>query len=1025
MSIFFSALERLLDTLDHIENPGSSCSLNLPIGNTGVITCKDGSLLSVIEIRGCRRYVGLKEHRENVEALAEKLTPYYKSQQHDIGFFYEFDNDEDVVRKKLDEIYSPVQSAIRSLGLKFDSVLKEEKDVLAKVTHVETCWMVIWTNTKLRTQVPAEERVPVANAAEFRSSNYMDMNGITHHATRGSSHEAMVGGVMTVLKERDFSVVKLTSANIIRAIRNCIDARKTGQNWEPRMISNQKSAFAYLPDNPKDVVKEGVAGLMPPSLGRQVWPCEPRTVKGHPEVLQVGSRIYKVIVLKVQPNGPVPFEKLLKEASSLGISLRFSGLMKSAGSAMLGLKTMVAAATTVLPIPSRAKHLRDTTDHLKKYLDEKRKTDSAIQMAFTTWDHVDNIRELEFKADKLLQIINGWNQASAYFIVDDIQEGYVSTLPAYRNGSVAPAAVGPLEDILYCMPITRPVMPFNTGGMCFRSEDGRPMPFQPFDYNVLRHHIYLVAGEPGYGKSALINNLQVSLLSASNDIPYIGIADVGTSSLGAILMAQSILPEGKKHYAMYHRLRNTEEQSYNFLEQDYGLRSPLKEHFDEIVNHIELMMCDDRTGELHTDMPGLIRAVVRLAYRVRSDEGSKADPEYFKRNRMNDKHWPIISKALEQIGLKPNTDMTWWSIFDALHAEGFYREASLVMRFVAPTLPLLAAIATRPEIRSEYPGIYDSGTPLVDYFSRRIGELVEEYPIFSGHTQLDLGDSRIISLDLEEVVPRASEGDYSLKKKGAVFFATAARILTSRFFWKEDRLTDIPEKYHTYHEPRIRSIRQTTNALQIDELQRFAGIDQSDQLCIKIANEGRKWEIGVILASQDVIEMPKRLVSFSTARFICGFEAKSVGNVKEYFKLNDTEVELIVRKIRPPSKEGAWLLLQIDTDEESYSHLVNCRMGPQKLWGLSTRNKDAIVRSRVYKEFNDERGRALLAHLYPSGSIGDEYDFRVQSLSVDHDVGLMELDEINENTDIIQSIGDSIIKQGHEIFTKSLREEMA
>ena len=1022
MNFIMNAIERLMDAVAYVEDPGSNCSLNLPIGNSGVITCKDGSIVSVIEIRGCRRYIGMAEHASNVKALSESLMPFYKSKCHDIGFYFETDNDPNVLRKKLDDIYSPVDSAIKALNLNYENIINEEKDVLMPVTHVENCWLVCWTNKKVYSQVPANERVTGDDIQHFHSNSYQNMNGVTDYAMRGSAHDAMMSSIMSVLKERQFSVRQLSTANIIRSIRNCIDANKTGKNWEPTIVGNRKSLFVYPPDNPKKALKEGAAGIMPPKLGSQVWPCEPSTLEGKPEVLKVGNRIYKVMVLKVQPNGPVPFAKLLKETSALNIPFRFSGLLKSSGSSMLAAKMIVASVTTILPIPSRAKMLRDELSKIDKFVKANRTVDSAIQMTFVTWDHADNLRELEFKSDKLLQIINSWNQASAYFVKDDIQEGFCSSLPAYRNGSIAPAAVGPLEDIIHCMPITRPTMPFDKGGMCLRSEDGRLMPFQPFDYNVMRHHVYLVAGEPGYGKSAFINNLQVSLLSASNDIPYIGIADVGTSSLGAIQLAQSMLPEGKKHYAMYHRMKNREEESYNFLEPDYGLRKPIKEHFDEIVNQLELMLSDDRAGALHGDMPGLIRAVLRLAYRTRSDEGSKADPERFKRNKQNDKHWPQIAKALNEIGFVPNSDHTWWQIFDALYERDFFHEASLVMRFAAPTLPMLAQIATRPDIREEYPGTYDTGTLLVDYFARRIGELVESYPIFSTYTKLDLGDARIISLDLEEVVPRASEGDFSLKKQGAIFFGTAARILTSRFFWKEDRLELIPEKYHSYHEPRIRSIRQTTNALQIDELQRFSGIDQADQLCIKIANEGRKWEIGVILSSQDVTETPDRLVAFSTARIICGFEEKSVGNVRDFFKLDETEVELIVRKIRPPSKDGGWVLMQLDADEGMYSHLLNIRMGAEKLWGLSTRNKDAIVRTHVYKEFGDVLGRSLLSKMYPSGSIGDEYDFRIQSLSEDNDVGLMQLNDINENTDIIQSIIDNIISTGKEIYRDSLKE---
>jgi intracellular multiplication protein IcmB len=1015
MNFISDAVSRLVDAVARYESPGSNCSLNLPIGNSGVITSKNGSLVSVINIRGCRKYIGLAEHENNVKELNAKMMPMFKSKAYDFGFFFETDNDPDVVKSKLDEIYSPTKSAIRALNLNYDSILEEEKQVLADCSHVEHCWLVCWTNTRASSHIAKEDALSSESLKQFHSSDHQDFSGLNHAASRGSAHDAMVDSLMSTFNYLDYSVEKLTTNQIIKNIRKTIDPQKTNDKWEPIIVGDRRSMKLYIPDNVKNSIKHGIAGLMPPKIGNQVWPSEPVISKDNTEVLVVGSRAYKVIVLNIQPNGRVPFNKVLKEAARQKIPLRFSGVLKSAGSAMITAKMLVASITTILPLPSRALLVRDEMVKLKKYLVQNRLLETSVQMTFVTWQPKNSIELLEYKSDKLIQIINSWEQASAYFLKDNIFEGYCGSLPSYINASVAPVAVAPLDDVLFCMPITRPVMPSDKGGMCFRSEDGKLMPWQPFDYNVMRHHIYLVVGEPGFGKSALINNLQVSLLASSNAIPYIGMADVGTSSLGAIQLAQSLLPEGKKHFAKYHRLKNRMEESYNFLEQDYGLRLPLKEHLDEINNHLQLMMSDDRSDYLHPDLPGLISTVLRLAYRLLSDDDSKSSPILFKRYLQNDKHWPIVAKALHKLNFIPTQDHSWWEIFDLLHDNNYFHEATLVMRFVSPTLPYLSQVATRSEVREEYPGNADSGTKLVDFFARKIGELVEKYPIFSNYTQLDLGEARIIALDLEEVVPRSSDGDYALKKQGAIFFATGARILTSRFFWKEDRLNDIPNKYHSYHEPRIKSIRQTTNALQIDELQRFSGISQADNLCYRIANEGRKWEIGIILASQDTIEMPDRVIAFSTARIICGFEEKSIQNVKKSFKLNETEVALVVNEIRPPSKNGGWILMQLDTDEVKYSHFLNIRMGSQKLWGLSTKNKDAIVRTAIYKEFGDHRGRVILKKLYPGGSIGDEYDYRVQSLSETHDVGLMTLEQINENTDVIQSIIDSIIDKGKGI----------
>ncbi len=1017
----FAAVDKLMDFLAHIEHPGSSCSLNLPIGNSGVITCNDGSLVSVIEIRGCRRFIGLSEHKENVAALTTTIRSLFDKKDFDLGFYFESDNDVVTVDRELRTVFSPVKSASNALGLLNEALVEEDIEVLKAHVQVERCWLVCWTlKAKGGIKLAADERMPAAGSSLFRSNYYQDLNGANDEAERGGKHESMLQPLIEVLTNKHFSFKRLSTADIARDLRNGIDARKTGTSWEPLIAGENSSSFLY-PAETKRARTEGAAALMPPRLGYQVWPVEPEVVPNKPDTIRVGNRIFKVLALRIMPNGAVPFNKLLKEANRQRIPIRFSGLMHSAGSSFLSVKFSIASLLTIIPFPGRNKSIRDEISRLNRIVGQGSVGSSSLQICFSTWANDDEQKKLDYNADKLMQIINAWNHADAYFLRDDIQQGFNSTLPAYRNASVAPAAVGVLDEILHCMPLTRPVMPFDQGGMCFRSDDGRIMPFQPFDYNVMRHHIYLVVGEPGYGKSATVNNMLVSLVSSSNEIPFIGMADVGTSSLGSILLCQSILPENKKHYAMYHRLRNRIEDAYNFFEPDYGMRMPLKEHFDEICNLMELMLSDDRTSALHSDMPGLIRTVMKLAYRIKSENDSKADPECYRRNKHNDPNWLVIATALEAIDYTPSTDDSWWYIFDKLHNAGYFREASMVQRFAAPTLPFLAAVASRREVREEYPGNYDTGTPLVDYFSRRIGELAEQYPSLATYTQLDLGEARIVSLDLEEVVPRATEHDYPLKKQGAIYFLVAARILASRFFWKEERLSDIPERYHTYHKPYIKSIRQTTNVMMIDELQRFSGVDAADNLCIKIANEGRKWEIGIVLSSQNVTEMPERLLLFSTGRFICGFEEKSVDGVVEKFKLTPTDRELIVNRIHPPSKNGSWLLMQLETDEGLYSHLLNCRMGSEKLWGLSTRNRDSVVRSKVYDVFGDVKGRNLLGRMYPGGSIMDEYNTRIQRLSINEDMGLLNLKEVTQNKNVIDMIADNIIQTGHRLYNEDLQ----
>ncbi|SIQ99490.1 hypothetical protein [Marinobacterium stanieri] len=1023
VSLFGSIVDGISRGMEKTQHPGKSCDLALPIGDTHITVCDNGSLVSVIEIRGNRTFIGAELHEENIRELEDTLAQYFNAKAHDIGFFYEQDTDKGVIKRELEYIYSPIRSASRAQGLLNDELLNEEMTMLQDFLHIERTWLVCWTLPSVRTQVARGELLAGDAFRKLHTRTRQSLTKMSDFSMRASTHNSMLERLQAAMTHLGFSLRRLNNSEFTRNIRRCIDEHKTGNNWSPRLAGTNTGNIIYPAENQKEMVKEAAAALMPERIGTQLWPSEPEYHPDFKDMLIVGNRVYKILALRVMPNGRIPFNKLLREANGYKIPFRFSALLHSAGAGQITAKYALMSLLTIIPIPSTNKQVRDQIDALGKLKKEHGFPDAAGQYCLTTWAPLGEEDRLRQNADRLLQIVNGWGQANGYFLRDDVKEGFMSTLPGYRNGSIAPTGVGPLRELLYQMPLTRPSLPFDKGAMTFLSEDGRPLAFQPFDYKVMRHHVYLVVGEPGYGKSATINNMISSLVMSSPDVPYIGISDIGTSSLGSIRLAQSILPEGKKHLAMYHRFNNVERDAYNILQTDYALRRPLIEHNADISNLLELMLSDDRTQSIHPDLPGLIQAVLKLAYDLKADKGPKSSPNYYTGSAHNDRYWPEIGSALQRIGLRPEKTDTWWYIFDELHDAGEHRAASLVQRFAAPTLPFLARVASRSEIREEYPGDYDTSTKLVEYFARRIGEVSERYPALSNISQLDLGDARIIALDMEEVVPAGDKkSDFSLKKQGAIFVTVAARILTSRFFWKEDRLAYIPERYRAYYSDWIRSIRQTTNVFMEDEVQRTAGIPQADSMRTKITNEGRKWEIGIILSSQDVTEMPQRVIKFSTCRIICGFTKKSIDDAAKSLELTDNERELVIRRIRPPSKEGAWILLMMDADEGYYSQLVNVKMGPQKLWGLSTKNRDSRVRDAIYQEFGDEPGRRLLAKMYPSGSIEDEYQTRLHRLSESEDMGLMTLEETQDNKNVLEGLKDSIIEHGRAIYTQEIRE---
>src|SRR4029077_8704755 len=109
----------------------------------------------------------------------------------------------------------------------------------------------------------------------------------------------------------------------------------------------------------------------------------------------------------------------------------------------------------------------------------------------------------------------------------------------------------------------------------------------------------------------------------------------------------------------------------------------------------------------------------------------------------------LVDDILAEIGFVMDERTTWWEVTDALFLAGFPHEALLAQRFAMPLLADAAAICRTQVIEDLYGQVKaPTGEPLIHSFSRMISSAVREYPILSGVSKFDIGDARVVSLDL-------------------------------------------------------------------------------------------------------------------------------------------------------------------------------------------------------------------------------------------------------------------------------------
>ncbi len=369
---------------------------------------------------------------------------------------------------------------------------------------------------------------------------------------------------------------------------------------------------------------------------------------------------------------------------------------------------------------------------------------------------------------------------------------------------------------------------------------------------------------------------------------------------------------------------------------------------------------------------------------------------------------PRVDAALPKLtSLKLDAHTTWWEITDALFDAGLIHEAALAQRYAVPLLPDTVAICRTPAIEDLYGKIVaPTGEPILSAFTRMISSAVREYPTLSRVTAFDLGQARVVSLDLDEV---AKTGGEAADRQTAVMYMLARYILGRLFYLTEDNLEDMPSRYREHHRTRIFESREDPKRLVFDEFHRTSKVQAVRDQVIVDMREGRKWKVQVALLSQSLEDFDPVMVEFATSIFIMDAGPKqAVDKSVKTFGLSETARMALTNRVHGPRPEGATFLAQFATKFGINTQLCTSTLGPIELWAFNTTAEDTRIRNALYKRIGATETRKLLAMLYPNGSAASVVEQRLAQRKGVREINKTQVGE-EENASIIQEIIEEII----------------
>jgi intracellular multiplication protein IcmB len=970
---------------------GSYCDLQTADSDISLV-CNDGSLVSVLKLDGISYLVGKAEFDHALQVLQQSLQSAMRQSGRVIQVQFNYDGD--AIKGEIKNTLRASAGTSSRLNLDLKDLFQERERYLSRFCATESVNIVIWTRLKSLTKDQLKQSKK-KKAKEFKNNPELNFlrgqNILAAIPELRNQHESFIRLLESDMENIGFSVRTMPVHDAVHEIRACLDPDFTDRGWEPVLPGDKIT----VKESKQEV--QSIGDIMWPSLSRQLMPRDALNLDI--KTVKIGDKIYSSVFIDLFPKDIQPFHRLLSRTINTHIPWRISFHLESDGTTGIGTRK---ALSSILAITSSQNRLLNDSLQLLDYINMN--TDDAVvklRVSATTWAQESEPDALRNRASILAKAIEGWGSCDVTEICGDALEGALSTIPALTGKSVATASLAPLSDVLYMMPLFRPASSWDSGAILFRSPDGKLWPYQPGSSRQTTW-IDLFYARPGSGKSVLSNaiNLAVCLSPGIQRLPRISIIDIGPSSTGLISLLQDALPLEKKRQVCCHRLRMLPEYSINPFDTQLGCRVPVPQERAFLVNFISLLATpvgSTRAYEGVADMAGLI---VDEVYKHFSDG---QNPNTYTRGIQES-----VDVLMDEINFVADAHTTWWEIVDALFTAGFHYEAGVAQRYAVPVMADLAAICRTPAIEDLYGKITaPTGESLIQAFQRMLSAAAREYPIISQVTQFDLGDARIVALDLDEV---ARSGGDAADRQTAVMYMLARYVMARHYYLNEDNVMDMPTGYRRYHKQRIAEIREDPKRIVYDEFHRTSKAQAVRDQVIVDMREGRKWKVQIALLSQSLDDFDSVMIEFATSVFImdAGPE-QTVRKTQDMFGFSETAANALRTRVNGPGPTGATFLAQFSTKDGPNTQLLTATLGPVELWALSTTAEDVMIRKALYERLGPRNARQLLAGAFPSGSAVKMLEERYAK----YERGDSLLDD-DSRDGVIQELIDELVQRYHK-----------
>ncbi|WP_395675554.1 hypothetical protein [Inquilinus sp.] len=926
-----------------------------------VLLGSDGSFCTLIRVLGATTIMSEEEFAESMDRrLAEPLGSLMKKPGHMLSISYERHGNTDATAERTGAFMRA-----RSDGKALDvaGLISETEAIIRTQTVEETILIACWTfpeaaspTERARDTADNNRRLgevgPLAVGLS-RSLRLKSLDGL---------HSAFVHQISEALDVAGLAVEVLAGQPDggrpdLTQISRALLFHHTPSDWRPR-APNEATYFQPRATGPD----RDLAGFFAPPLSHQIMTAAAKVSPDHTEIA-FGGRRYSLAVMTMFPRYLPVFNQIPAALAHQRVPLRVAFHMESGpvtGGWKVPLKRILAGVMAKLA-PANANYF-----HAVRAIEAATGQDLAsfarTRIVAATWIEPNEPGDLlPRRRAHLVQTLKSWGEAGVADVAPDPLRALVETVPGATMSSVAaPAAIVPVAELVQALPFHRPAPVFTQGETVFLDPAGKVSPHEALSPS-LASWLTLIFASPGKGKSMLMNRLNFDFCAygAGGRLPLLGVIDIGVSSSGLIQTLSEALPSGRRREVAYVRLLNNRDHAINPFDLSLGLRAPLERERTFIANFLKILLrLNDATGS------ELVARVISRVYRGKSDMEMSGQP-----NRWQRGVHPELDSVCERNGIPLHERTTYWQITDALVQRGQHEWAAVAQRGASPILEDIVGVLAQDEFAKDYPTLCQRAL-------RTAETAVGEFPLFAHPTVLDLGDARVASIDLNDVVMRDPSSP-DAQRANALMFMLARHLFLRRISGRADEIPhmELPSDpalkalYAAWWGRHYAIMQETPKRLCMDEYHVTGGGSSIAAQVEADTREGRKWGLEIILASQLLADFGK-LKNLASAVFILNAETQEIrDDAREIFGFSRAVAAVMVRDLTGPREgRGANLLARYTLSSGERWVLLNHRVGARLLWALTTKIQDRLLRDEMYRRLSTSEALAFLARRFPDGT---------------------------------------------------------